>query len=68
MPTRTEFHEEVDALPEAQLPTVRLVVDPDAEEKRLAALDTLAGYFAHPIVEILASRSKTNRTVQRVAQ
>jgi hypothetical protein len=48
MPTRVELHEEVDALPEPQLPAARLVVDPDAEKKRKALLKRFAARFTDP--------------------
>ncbi len=48
MPTRAELHEEVDALPDPQLPKARLVVDPEAEEQRRALLNRFTARFTDP--------------------
>lgn len=48
MATREQLHKEVDAVPDDQLSAVRLVVDPEAEQKRKALLKRFAARFTDP--------------------
>ncbi len=48
MATREQLHKEIDAVPDGQLADVRLVVDPDAEQKRKALLKRFTARFTDP--------------------
>jgi len=48
MAKREQLHKEIDALTEDQLAAVRLVVDPETEQKRKALLKRFAARFSDP--------------------